>query len=167
MGRSNLNRSLAAMLDAQVALDAAANYLGSAVDETTAAIDMARLFIFLKESRDAYDAESKRIGKLMNYVGNSRLPDLMETEDLKMIKFDQLKRRVQVSHRQGCTIIADQRDAAFDWFRDNGHEALITETVNSSTLAAFSKDYITEHAKDLPPDLFKTVVQPFISVVKI
>ncbi len=162
----NLEAGLHAMHQAKDALANAAMWLEQAIEETSGATDLARLFIYLKEGRDVYDAESKRIGKLLNFLSNSRLPDVMESEDVRMIRFEQLQRRVQVSHRQGCSIIPDTKSDAYDWLRENGHEALITETVNSSTLAAFSKDYVAEHLKDLPVDLFKTVVQPFISVVK-
>src|SRR5690606_39367494 len=44
------------------------------------------------------------------------------------------------------------------WLRDNGHESLVQETVNSSTFKAFIKERMKE-GKEYPKDLIK--VNPF------
>lgn len=72
--------------------------------------------------------------------------------------------RVTVSRRFSASML--DKDAGFEWLRENGHGDLITETVNSSTLAAFAKDMQENQGKDLPVEIFKTGAMPYTSITK-
>ncbi len=72
--------------------------------------------------------------------------------------------RVTVSYRFSCTMT--DKPAGLDWLRANGHEGLIQETVNSSTLSAFGKDMLENQGKELPEEIFKTSTSPYTSITK-
>lgn len=73
--------------------------------------------------------------------------------------------RVTVAHRFSCSMI--DKDDGIVWLKSHGHEALVQETVNSSTLSAFAKNLIQEEGKELPDDLFKVSTSPYTSITKI
>lgn len=74
--------------------------------------------------------------------------------------------RVNVSHKYSCTIIAPKPEG-HQWLKDNGYGELVTETVNSSTLAAFAKDLLENKGEELPDDIFKTSLNPYTSITKV
>lgn len=74
--------------------------------------------------------------------------------------------KVSVAHRFSCTIITPDKSIGHQWLKDNGHGSLVTETVNSSTLAAFSKDMLENRGEELPDDIFKTSLNPYTSIRK-
>lgn len=51
-----------------------------------------------------------------------------------------------------CTVPAANKERLYEWLRDNDFEALISETVNSSTLKAFMKEQILE-GNDVPDEI--------------
>jgi len=59
------------------------------------------------------------------------------------------------------------KDAGLNWLRANGHEGIIIETVNSSTLSAFAKSQLEEEGVDLPDDIFKIGTSPYTSITKV
>lgn len=69
---------------------------------------------------------------------------------------------VSVVNKYSCTILDKQ--LGFDWLRANGHGGLITETVNASTISAFAKELIEVDGMELPPELFKTGINPHTSI---
>lgn len=74
--------------------------------------------------------------------------------------------KVSVSHRFSCSIIGTDKTIGHNWLRENGHEGLVTETVNSSTLSAFAKDMLENKGEELPEDIFKTSLNPYTSIRK-
>lgn len=72
--------------------------------------------------------------------------------------------RVTVSRRFSASML--DKDAGLNWLRKNGHEGLIQETVNSSTLSAFAKDMQENQGKDLPVEIFKVGTKPYTSITK-
>lgn len=63
-------------------------------------------------------------------------------------------------------IPADKKVEAYQWLRDNGHEDLIQETVNSSTLKAFLKEQMRNSGEVPPPDLIKAEPYTFAKLKK-
>lgn len=72
--------------------------------------------------------------------------------------------RVTVANRYSCSMI--DKAAGFDWLRGNGHGGLITETVNSSSLSSFAKEYLEDKGMELPDDIFKVGTQSYTSITK-
>lgn len=72
--------------------------------------------------------------------------------------------RVSIANRYSASII--DKVGGYEWLRSSGNGSLITETVNSSTLAAFAKNYSEDEGKDLPAELFKVGVMQYTSITK-
>lgn len=72
--------------------------------------------------------------------------------------------RVSVAYRFSCSIL--DKPKGFDWLRSHGHEGLIQETVNSSTLSAFAKNLLEVEGKELPEEIFKVGTAPYTSITK-
>lgn len=72
--------------------------------------------------------------------------------------------RVTVSYRFSASMV--DKEAAFGWLRANGHEGIIQETVNSSTLSAFAKNLLETDGIELPPEAFKVGTSPYTSITK-
>ena len=72
--------------------------------------------------------------------------------------------RVTVSYRFSASMV--DKETAFNWLRANGHEGIIQETVNSSTLSAFAKNLLETDGIELPPEAFKVGTSPYTSITK-
>lgn len=72
--------------------------------------------------------------------------------------------RVTVSYRFSASMV--DKELALGWLRDNGHEGIIQETVNSSTLSAFAKNLLETDGIELPPEVFKVGTSPYTSITK-
>ena len=111
----------------------------------------------IKEARAALDEMEERLSR-------EQVPDVMRAHGIKTTTIEGVG-RVSLTNRWSCSMT--DKEAGMEWLRDNGHEALIQETVNSSTLAAFAKDMSIEHGVDLPDNLFKTSIMTYTSITKV
>ena len=74
-----------------------------------------------------------------------------EADDLDLIRIPELARSFYPQTKYSAKV-AD-KDKLAEWLREIGQDALITETVNSSTLAGFLKERLLEEGID-PPEEF-------------
>jgi hypothetical protein len=93
-----------------------------------------------------------------------QIPDVMAEHGVKTITIEDVG-RVTVSYRFSCSML--DKDAGLMWLRANGHDGIIIETVNSSTLSAFAKSQLEEEGVDLPDEIFKTGTSPYTSITKV
>lgn len=75
--------------------------------------------------------------------------------------------RVSVGHRWACSIIENKKVDAFSYVRGRGDGGIITETINSSTLAAYAKSLVDTKGLELPQDIFKTSINAYTSITKV
>lgn len=92
-----------------------------------------------------------------DYLSQSRIPAIMESAEIESCTVAGVG-RVALSSDIRCSVPKDNKEALEDWLRENGQEALISPSVNSSTLKAFVKEMI-KGKKPWPADLLK--VDPF------
>lgn len=111
----------------------------------------------IKESREALQEIADRLSK-------EQVPQIMRDAGVKTVTIEGVG-RVTVSHRFSCSML--DKDIGFGWLRGNGHGALITETVNSSSLSAFAKDMLEQHGTELPTEIFKVGTAPYTSITKV
>lgn len=111
----------------------------------------------VKEARKALDQIEERLSR-------EQVPDAMRAAKVKTITVIDVG-RVTVAQRYACSII--DKDGGYKWLRDNGHGGLISETVNSSTLAGFAKNLVEVEGKELPEQYFKTSLNPYTSITKV
>ena len=119
-----------------------------------------------REEYEALDEVRKSIGKILEGMSRDTIPEVMAEKDTKTVTIASLKRRFTVSQRVSCSIIEGCKDDAYEWLRTSGNEAIIQPTVNSSTLARFSREWI-EAGNDLPENLFKLNTMNVTSATKI
>jgi hypothetical protein len=110
----------------------------------------------IKEAREALDEMEKALSR--EYV-----PETMREHNVKTITLEGIG-RVSLSNRWSCSMI--DKPLSMDWLRNSGNGALIQETVNSQTLAAFAKDLNDTKGEELPTDLFKTSIMTVTSITK-
>ncbi len=91
----------------------------------------------LKESK----AVSSEIQKEFDYLRKSVLPDKMEELGFDTVNITGIG-RISLRAEIYASIVADQKEAAFAWLAENGHGALIKDTVNASSLKAFMKEQL-------------------------
>lgn len=120
-----------------------------------------------REDYEALDEVRKSLGKALENLNRVTLPEMMEEKDTKTITIDSLRRRFTKSLRVSCSIVEGGKNDAYEWLRANGAGALITETVNSSTLSSFAKSRVQDEGKDLPETLFKLTTMALISATKV
>ncbi len=91
----------------------------------------------LKESK----AVSSGIQKEFDYLRKSVLPDKMEELGFDTVNITDVG-RISLRAELYASIVTDQKEAAFAWLAENGHGALIKDTVNASSLKAFMKEQL-------------------------
>ena len=87
----------------------------------------------LKESK----AVSSEIQKEFDYLRKSVLPDKMEELGFDTVNITDVG-RISLRAELYASIVADQKEAAFAWLAENGHGALIKDTVNRSSIVIAS-----------------------------
>jgi hypothetical protein len=107
----------------------------------------------------------KVFGPLVQQYSTVELPQAFEQAGVPHVVLDE-GFRVGVNTRFQASIKPDQKDAAYEWLRDNGLPDLITEVVNASTLSAAAKREIEENNRDFPEELFTIAQLPNVSVTK-
>ncbi len=125
------------------------------------AAQLAAVYAPLKEFIDLVDTTMKPLVALREAMKVGIIPEAFEREGLTSITTASGK-RVTVSQLVRAAIAGD-KEAAFQWLRDNDLSEIVIETVNASTLSSVAKTLI-EEGKELDPDLFKTTILPSTSV---
>ena len=126
--------------------------------------DVLRYYQDAKDSYDAFEKHRKKLGEMIESLSRNTIPEMMSEEGVGTVTLEDIGYRFTVSQRVSCTI--QDKEAGYAWLRETGNESLITETVSSSTLSAFAKDYVEESGKDLPPEIFKLSSLVYTSVTK-
>ncbi len=129
--------------------------------------DALRFWYELKQLYEALDEVRKALGAKIEALNRNTLPEMFDEEDVKSMKVELdggLTIRFTKSQRTSCSM--PDKEGGMQWLRENGHEGLIQETVNASTLSAFASSYIVDTGKDLPPELFRFSTMNLISATK-
>lgn len=113
----------------------------------------------IKEAREA-------LSEIEESFSREHVPEALRQQKVKTITIEGIG-RVTVSHRFSCSIIGENKLVGHNWLKANEYGSLVTETVNSSTLAAFAKNLLETEGKELPPDIFKVGTSPFTSITKV
>lgn len=118
----------------------------------------------LQEQKDTLETELTSINKELDVIRTKKIPELMESMELKNVTFEGLG-RVQLAADLYASTREGQKEAAIQWLSDCGYEGMVTQTYNASSLKALFRRMITE-GTDIPDNIFN--VTPFIraSIVK-
>lgn len=131
-------------------------------DESTAAA-LANRYQLASQFINTIGETMEVINNIASALKTSEIPSAFEREGITTVTLDS-GYRVTVSQLTRASII--DKEAAFEWLKDNGHEYAIQSTVNSSTLSSLAKTML-EEGKELPDDKFKVVIMPNTSITKV
>lgn len=107
-----------------------------------------RLYFYLSEEYDRMDDVRKKIGMQLEHMSREVIPEIMSEEETSSITLEDVQRRFTKSTRTTASM-AD-KEAAMDWLREIGKGDLIQQSVNSSSLSSFAKQYMVENQVELP-----------------
>lgn len=107
----------------------------------------------LKELKEAMEEDLKETNKYIEEITKQILPEKMDDQGISNIKIDGVG-RITLRGEVYASILAANRDAAYQWLRDTGRASLISNTVNASSLKACVKEWL-KNGEEIPEDLIK------------
>jgi len=119
----------------------------------------------LKGQLEELGAEKSSIQKIYDFLTITVVPERMDDEGLEVIKIKDVG-RLQLASDIRCACPAGNREDLYKWLTDHGHAAMITDTVNASTLKAFVKEQMKQADGEYPKDLLKIDPYSRATVVK-
>lgn len=119
--------------------------------------ELVRAMAEVQKLKEAKDEELKAINAEFDFLRLIKIPNTFEAHEIKNMSLDGVG-RCQLTSDMHASIAADQKEAAYQYFRDLGKGSLITESINPSTLKATLKSML-KAGEEIPTDIFK--VSPF------
>lgn len=117
----------------------------------------------LKDFNDKYSETGKVLTAVIEELKHTVIPAKFESKGVSSFT-------TTSGYRIGVSVLTrasmTDKEAGKAWLKDNGLADLVTETVNSSTLAAAAKTLL-EEGRELPTEFFKTTLMPTTSVTKV
>lgn len=135
--------------------------IGNATGPEATPPDLCRLYDAIRDAHEQLDEVTKALSKQVQFLAVTVLPRRFLDAEISNLTLKDVGARFVVQTRTNATIL--DKEKAFEWLEAEGHGALVQETVNSSTLAKFAAEYVTENGRDLPADLFKVTTIQHIS----
>lgn len=116
-----------------------------------------KAFDIIDTANDKLIEIQKKVGALLAMMANKLL-----LEGFKAVNVpSQWVEGKEFVRAQRITGSFKDKVAGYDWLREIGEEALITETVNAQTLSAFLKTYLGENAIT-PPEFVKINTMDYV-----
>jgi len=110
----------------------------------------------IKESREALEQIEMKLSR-------EQVPEVMRAHNIKNITIEGVG-RVTLGTRWSASM--PDKQAGFDWLRQNGNGGVIQETVNAQTLGALAKE-LNADGLELPAPTFTTSIMTYTSITKV
>lgn len=123
--------------------------------------ELARELSNLKTQKDRIEEELSAINKRIEILARQEIPEAMDEAGVQNVKFEGIG-KIYLKGDVFASIPAESRDAAYEWLELTGRGSLIKPTVNSSSLKAAVKEWISQ-GDEIPEDLIK--VTPYTQAV--
>ena len=107
----------------------------------------------LKDVKDQLEENLKEINKHIEVLTKQVIPEKMDEQGISNVSFGDIG-RISLRGEVYASILADNREAAYQWLRDTGRASLISNTVNASTLKAACKEWL-KNGEEIPEELIK------------
>ena len=133
-------------------------------EEGNRAADLVQLYSYARTVLENINDALKAVAGVVDELGSVHIPEAYERENLQTLTTTDGD-RLTVITKMFASLPADKREAGFEWLRANGHDALIVETINASSLSAFAKAEIAE-GRELPDDIFTTHIKPSVTLTR-
>ena len=118
-------------------------------------LEMAQKMRRLQANKEELESSLKEINKELDQLRLKDIPEFMAENDIRTITFDGIG-RVQLAMDVYATML--DKEACYNWLRDNGYDGLIQPYVQPSTFKASVKEALKE-GQEFPAELFK--IDPF------
>lgn len=113
---------------------------------------LARVLRDFKEANELADNTKKAIGKVYDHIRTISLPDRMDEEGLESPMNVQGVGRVTLT--SDVRVSFKDKEVGYRWLEEHGHDDLINETVNASSLAGLIRRKMRD-GEEVPEEIFK------------
>ena len=121
-------------------------------------------FISLKDQLADMKATTAEVQNEFDMLRKGVLPEKMEEWGFDTVNVTDVG-RISLRAELYASIIKDQKEAAFAWLAENGHGALIKDTVNASSLKAFIKEQLI-NGEIIPEEIFSVSPYTMATITK-
>lgn len=119
----------------------------------------------VKEFHEHLKEYTVGIGKLQSNMQYTFIPDYLAERSMGTTTLVDLGCRISPSLRTLANVKPEMKETAKDWLRNNGHDYLVTETINPQSLSTLAKELGKEN-RELPDEIFNTTIRNSISLTK-
>lgn len=120
-------------------------------------VEVARIQKTVSDVLDKADRLKKDLQKCYDAIRYTVSPEVMEKAEVETIRIDGVG-TMYLTSDYNISIAKDKKEEAYDWLTENGHEDVIIETVNSSSLKSIIKGHL-KAGDTLPEGIFN--INPF------
>ena len=114
-------------------------------------VPLLKLYYALKEGYALLDTARKEVYALLDKHEKFVLPKMFDEGDLDLVRIPELARSFYPQTKYSAAV--GDKDKLFAWLRELGQGELISETVNSSTLAGFLKSKLLDEGIEAPEEI--------------
>lgn len=118
----------------------------------------------LQTKKDDLERQLADVNIELDEIRVRKIPTMMESLGLKNVTFEGLG-RVQLAADLYLSTKEGKKEEAMQWLRDMGHEGMITESYNASSMKALVRRLLVDGA-EVPEHLFKITPFTRASIVK-
>lgn len=111
-------------------------------------VELAGYLRELKDLKEVREDSLKDTNMRIEAITKVLLPQKMDEQGIQNVKIDGVG-RISLRGEVYASILAENRELAYDWLRSTGRAALITNTVNPSTLKAAAKEWL-KNGEEIP-----------------
>jgi hypothetical protein len=137
----------------------------STIREKTDSASLADAYAGLVDRFEVITGILKPLKEEIELTKTVRIPEAFARDKVKTLTTES-GYRVTVSMNVYAGFREGQREAAYEWLRNNGMGSIIIETVNSSSLSKLARETL-EAGKELPDELFNVALVPGVSKTKV
>lgn len=123
--------------------------------------DAFRVYYQVRLAYDEIDEAKTELGKLVNTLTTSTMPEILDDADLPNITLKDLEK--MFVRTENTSVKMKDKEAAFAWLKKQGDQDLIQETINSSALKGYVNQMIRD-GKTPPDEIFDVTTSPLIAI---
>ena len=127
-----------------------------AVERDMVGASLSDMCVHHQQCKQGYDDLKKILTEIQKVVDKQSkviVPEAMDDAGLDKIRVPEVATSFYPLVKYSASML--DKAAGFQYLRDNNAEALITETVNASSLSAYLRDRLVNEGVEPPEDVFK------------
>ena len=94
-----------------------------------------------KDEKEGLETRVKELNKTIRRLAEQEIPEYMDENEIEKLTVEGVG-TVYLTTKVYANVKAENKDAFYEWLRENGNAALIKETVYPATLNAFAKEQL-------------------------